>query len=158
MCVCLSACSLLSKEQGVTVLGACAGYDVFLNWEPLWRAIFETTCKAKRKRKNSDEVVMVADTAHLLENIENTEKSQPIGNGEPAIKISSPISNKKGKNKTSISESKDSPQIGMIVGRIGMFFYDIFHYCMSFDQCVFHCSCTGNSRNATHVVQTFHEL
>ena len=29
----MSTLSLLSKEQGVTVIGVCAAFDVFLNWE-----------------------------------------------------------------------------------------------------------------------------
>lgn len=30
-----SACAMLSKEQGVTAIGVCAGYDCLLNWKVL---------------------------------------------------------------------------------------------------------------------------
>ena len=53
MCLIFSACSLLSKEQGVTVLGVCAGYDVFLNWEA-WSELVGM-CVKRRKRKISGE-------------------------------------------------------------------------------------------------------
>ena len=36
----MSLLSLLSKEQGVTVLGVCAAFDVFIHWDSvmsLWR-------------------------------------------------------------------------------------------------------------------------
>ncbi len=118
VCLCLSACSLLSKEQGVTVLGVCAGYDVFLNWEQFWRVCFET-CKNKRKRRDSEEVVVVAENVQLIESAESTEKNHHIINGKPGPKISS-IGNGKNK-KANIIESSNSPQIGMVVGRIGMF-------------------------------------
>ena len=34
--VVLSTCSMLSKEQGITALGVCAGFDVLLHWEAVW--------------------------------------------------------------------------------------------------------------------------
>lgn len=54
VCLIFSACSLLSKEQGVTVLGVCAGYDVFLHWDTLWSTLVGG-CLNRRKRKVSSE-------------------------------------------------------------------------------------------------------
>lgn len=34
-------CAMLSKEQGVVVIGGCACFDLFLNWEPLWGELFD---------------------------------------------------------------------------------------------------------------------
>jgi len=34
-----SIVSLLSKEQGITALGVCAAFDVFLNWDSIWSAV-----------------------------------------------------------------------------------------------------------------------
>ncbi len=38
--ICLSAFSMLSKEQGVTALVVCAGYDVLLHWRTVQNVIF----------------------------------------------------------------------------------------------------------------------
>lgn len=129
MCVLFSTCSLLSKEQGVTVLGVCAGYDIFLNWELLWRAFFET-CKNKRKRKNSEETVVLAESAQLIERVDATDKPNQVMNGDPPTKIVSINNHRKGKNKSAIDESKDSPLIGAILSRIGaslQLLHGVFH-------------------------------
>lgn len=34
-----STCALLSKEQGVMVIGVCASYDVFVHWNQLWTIV-----------------------------------------------------------------------------------------------------------------------
>ena len=121
VCVFFSACSLLSKEQGVTVLGVCAGYDVFLNWEVLLRVLTEL-CRGKRKRKISGEQVVVNEMILLTENAENKEvaSTTQILNGETTPKIVKFNSSSSGKHKrASTNESSDSPSIGTIVGRIG---------------------------------------
>ena len=139
VCVFFGACSLLSKEQGVTVLGVCAGYDVFLNWEVLLRVLTEF-CRSKRKRKISGEQVVVNEMILLTESAENKEvaSNTNILNGESTPKIVKFNSSSNGKHKTaSTNESSDSPPIGTIVGRIGIkafidfvttFFYDLFSY------------------------------
>lgn len=46
----LSACSMLSKEQGVTALVVCAGYDVLLHWRTVqngilsWKGTATSSC------------------------------------------------------------------------------------------------------------------
>ena len=35
--VLLAACSMLSKEPGITILGICVGYDVLLHWSTIWK-------------------------------------------------------------------------------------------------------------------------
>ena len=40
--VVLSTCSMLSKEQGITALGVCAGFDVLLHWEAVWSTLLKT--------------------------------------------------------------------------------------------------------------------
>ena len=37
--VLMSALSLLSKEQGITVIAVCVAFDVFLNWDCIWKVI-----------------------------------------------------------------------------------------------------------------------
>ena len=39
--VVLSTCSMLSKEQGITSLGVCAGFDVLLHWEAVWSTLLK---------------------------------------------------------------------------------------------------------------------
>ena len=36
VCVVLAACSMLSKEPGITVLGMCIGYDILSHWQLVW--------------------------------------------------------------------------------------------------------------------------
>lgn len=36
----LSACSMLSKEQGIVALGVCASYDIIVHWEVFWNGLF----------------------------------------------------------------------------------------------------------------------
>ena len=46
----MSACSLLSKEQGITAVGVCAVFDLFLNWNSLWQAVTRTKNNEKAKK------------------------------------------------------------------------------------------------------------
>ena len=47
----MSACSLLSKEQGVTVLGVCAGFDVLLHYS-MWSSLIRRTGAKDDRRKS----------------------------------------------------------------------------------------------------------
>lgn len=51
----MSLLSLLSKEQGVTVVGVCAAFDIFLNWENILRRLW-------RRKTDSSEVVLSEKT------------------------------------------------------------------------------------------------
>jgi tetratricopeptide (TPR) repeat protein len=51
----MSLLSLLSKEQGVTVVGACAAFDVFLHWDLIY-------CSLWRRKRDSSELVLSEKT------------------------------------------------------------------------------------------------
>lgn len=51
----MSLLSLLSKEQGVTVMGVCAAFDIFLNWENILGRLW-------RRKTDSSEVVLSEKT------------------------------------------------------------------------------------------------
>ena len=51
----LSACAMLSKEQGVMVIGVCVSYDVFIHWEEVWTGIFDILRSGKKLGKLKDD-------------------------------------------------------------------------------------------------------
>lgn len=59
--VLMSACSLLSKEQGITALGVCAAFDVFLNWDSIWNAVARN--KHSRKAVAVEEKMVESDSS-----------------------------------------------------------------------------------------------
>lgn len=59
--VLMSACSLLSKEQGITALGVCAAFDVFLNWDTIWSAVARN--KHSRKAVVVEEKMVESDSS-----------------------------------------------------------------------------------------------
>lgn len=59
----LCACAMLSKEQGIVVIGVCATFDVILHWEIFWDGVFKlvkTKQKGSEKNETSQDPVMGA--------------------------------------------------------------------------------------------------
>lgn len=55
--VLLTTCAMLSKEQGIVVVGVCATYDIILHWEIFWGGIFrfiKSKHKAAETKKNGN--------------------------------------------------------------------------------------------------------
>lgn len=50
-----SFCSMLSKEQGVVVIGVCACFDIVLHWQVLWQELFAALKDRKKKIKGGGE-------------------------------------------------------------------------------------------------------
>ena len=64
----MSLLSLLSKEQGVTVIGVCAAFDVFINWTSLLDSFLI-------KRKKTEAIVSNEKTAISLQETRVTRAS-----------------------------------------------------------------------------------
>lgn len=61
---------MLSKEQGVMVIGVCASYDIFLHWEELWTSLFDkfrSSSKSCDKVKSDTDEVLNGDVKETLE-------------------------------------------------------------------------------------------
>jgi len=117
LCILFSGFSLLSKEQGVTALAVCAGYDVLINWSPLWKFICEI-CASKRKRKLSGESeVMVNEHVQLTE-------------GESKESVSSKTVNDTSVKVTTVEPFELEPSeaaqvVGVVIRRVGKLVYKI---------------------------------
>ena len=82
MCV----CSLLSKEQGITALGVCAAFDVFLNWDSIWSAV--------AGNKHSGKVAVEEKTVDSDASSQNSHRTvMANGNHVHSIDVSSTCSN-----------------------------------------------------------------
>ena len=71
-----STCALLSKEQGVMVIGVCASYDIFVHWNDLWTGVFSKfrssrNSHAKQEFKNDTD-----NTAQSSDTLENHQTNQ----------------------------------------------------------------------------------
>ena len=74
-----STCALLSKEQGVMVIGVCASYDVFVHWDELWTVVFSkfrssSSHTKQDKFKTDTDTVKGSDTSS--ESVVNHQVSQ----------------------------------------------------------------------------------
>ena len=70
--VVLSACSMLSKEQGITALGVCAGFDVLLHWEAV---CWTTSLKKIRSVAVSSDASKQGNGKALLGHHHNTKET-----------------------------------------------------------------------------------
>ena len=57
----MSACSLLSKEQGITAVGVCALFELFLNWNSLWQSLIRTKSNEKAAKVEENAVGFYSD-------------------------------------------------------------------------------------------------
>jgi hypothetical protein len=80
-----STCSLLSKEQGVMVIGVCASYDIFVHWDELWTIVYNkfrsSSGHAKLEKLETDtDVVQSSDASEDVANNQADQgtKSTPI--------------------------------------------------------------------------------
>lgn len=120
----LSACALLSKEQGVMAIGVCASYDIFVHWDEIWTSIFNTLFrKSIKKLKDETDVSQSSDDAkEAPQNTTTTQVSQTSAtnrlNGMTSSKLcnggskvkSTPAAPNKLQKKEARKENKSQPE------------------------------------------------
>lgn len=130
LCLLFTVGSLLSKEQGVTVLGVCGGYDILLNWDACW-SVLGAEFRNKRKRKVSGEGEIKA--ACPIQPSENGELPT-VSNGEASTRETERHTNKSnhsandGENKDN-SGSRNRHTAAAVALRLGVFHpLSAYHY------------------------------
>lgn len=116
----MSSLSLLSKEQGVTVIGVCAAFDVFLNWDHVW-------CSLSRKRRDSHDTTSNSELISQQTNYKLTKASiatnSHVNNGLHVNGISSKLSTAK-KNKK-LNGVRNPSLVQNMAQRIGGYIYTV---------------------------------
>lgn len=107
--VVMSGLSLLSKEQGVTVVGVCATFDVFLNWEHIWSSV--------KNRRHSRDTALEQKTSIPEVNRGSTNHVTSIKTMSSGLHINGisnkPPSTKKGNKFSGVSTGSLAQRIGM---------------------------------------------
>ena len=70
--VVLSACSMLSKEQGITALGVCASFDVLLHWEVVWSILLKRSAAGSKDDDTKQASGKASQRRHHKEPLENS--------------------------------------------------------------------------------------
>ena len=74
----MSCMSLLSKEQGVTVVGVCAAFDVFLHWDTIHTRLWRRN-KDSSELENSEKTVVTEQQTKLTRASNNGRNSNING-------------------------------------------------------------------------------
>lgn len=114
----MSSLSLLSKEQGVTVIGVCAAFDVFLNWDHVW-------CSLSRKGRDSrDTTTRTTSSSELISQQTNHKLTKAsiatnshVNNGLHVNGMSSkPSTSKKSKKLSSVGNPSPAQNMAQRIG------------------------------------------
>lgn len=113
----LSACSMLSKEQGVMAIGMCAGFDVLLHWDMVW-----STLMSKNKTQSCTKHLSTTENPNGTVNLETDKKvtengGHRIGNG--SIVEMKGKRGEKGKHNSRTKDKKINDPWKDLVTRIG---------------------------------------
>ena len=129
-----STCSLLSKEQGVMVIGVCASYDVFVHWGELWSVVYGKFISSgnhakQEKFKTDTDVVHSSDTSEnhqTNQGIPSTNKSTPINgitvrlsNGGSKVKSGTSSQSKGQRREMKSTKSGSTTTLSAVFIRIG---------------------------------------
>ena len=103
--VLFTLCSMLSKEQGIMVIGVCAAFDGILNWEVFWEKFFwllriGSTGIAVKKNGIYNDKDTVIDAAGMI-------NSNGV-NGNARTAISEKLPKRTEDNRSKYSASKDA--------------------------------------------------